>query len=91
MINKKCGNKFWNSNSCKCERKKVAYLLAEECEEMIDNKTLLIKKHSKSVLMKENNSVDSCKPFVASAILFLLVSVVLTGLFIYFYFNSIIQ
>ena len=44
LINKKCGNKFWNPNSCKCEyRKKAAYLLTEECEEIIDNKTLLIK------------------------------------------------
>ena len=44
LISKKCGNKFWNPNSCKCEyRKKEAHLLTQECEETIDNKTLLIK------------------------------------------------
>ena len=89
LIDKKCGNTFWNPYSCKCEyRIKVAHLLTEECEEIIDNKTLLIKKHNKTVLIKENNSVDSCKLFVASSILFLLVSLVLTGLFVYFYVNS---
>ena len=45
LINKKCGNKFWNTNSCKCEyRKKEAHLLTEECEEIIDNKTVSIEK-----------------------------------------------
>ena len=44
LINKKCGNKVWNPNSCKCEyRKKAAHLLAKECEEIIDNKTVPIK------------------------------------------------
>ena len=76
-------------------QEKGAHLLTEKCEEIIDNKTVSIKihnktvsikKHNKTVIsIKENNSSDSCKPFVASSILFLLVSVILTGLFIYFY------
>ena len=37
------------------------------------------------MLVKENNS---CKPYVASSILFLLTSATLTGLFIDFYVNS---
>ena len=54
FINKKCGNKFWNPNSCKCEyRKNPAHFLTEECEKIIDNKTLLIKKHNKTVLIKK--------------------------------------
>ena len=66
MINRISGDKYWNPNTCKCEyRKKVAYLLTEECELIIDNKTLLIKKHNKTVSIKENISIDSCKPFVA--------------------------
>ena len=95
LINKKCGNKFWNPNSCKCEyRKKAAHLLAEECEEIIDNKTVPAKKHNKTGSIKEhnkylNNSLDSCKPFVASSISFLLVSVVITGFLVHFYVNSL--
>ena len=86
LINKKCGNKFWNPNNCKCEyRKKAAHLLTKECEEIIDNKSLSIKKHNETVSIKENASTDSCKPFVASSILFLAVSIILIGLFIYFY------
>ena len=57
LINKKCGNKFWNPNTCKCEYR-AAYLLKKECEEIIDNKTLLINEHNKSVSIKESNSVD---------------------------------
>ena len=68
--------------------KKAAHLLTEEFEEIIDNKTLPVKKYNKSVSIKENTSLSSCKPFVASSILFLLVSVIIAGLFVYFYVNS---
>ena len=89
LINKKSGNKFWNPNSCKCEyRKKAAHLLTEECEEIIDNKTVPIKKYNKTVSVKNCNSYDPCKPYIVSSILSLLVSVIITGLFVYFYVNS---
>ena len=91
LINKKCGNNFvWNPNNCKCEyKKKAAHLSTEECEEIIDNKTLIVKKYNKTVLIKEeNNLVSSYKPFAASSILFLSISVTITGAFIYFYVNS---
>ena len=88
LINKKYGNKFWNPNSCKYEyRKKAAQLLTEECDETIDNKTVSVEKHNKTlpvkeynktVSIKENTSLSPCKPFFASSILFLLVSVVIT-------------
>ena len=85
LINKKCSNKFWNPNSCKCEyRKKSAHLLAKECEEIIDNKTLPIKKYNKTVSVKNSNSFGSCKSYIASSILFLSVSVIITGLSVYF-------
>ena len=42
------------------------------------------KKHNKTVLIKENDLVDSCKPFVASSILFLSVSVILINLCVSF-------
>ena len=63
LVNKKCGNKFWNPIGCKCEyRKKVAHLSAEECEKIIDNKTVPIKKYNKTVSVKNCNSFDPCKP-----------------------------
>ena len=37
LINKKCGNKFWNPNSCKCEHR--AAQLTEKCQEI--NKKVL--------------------------------------------------
>ena len=86
-----CQKFVWDPSNCNCEyEKKAVHLLTEECEEIIDNKTLSakenktvsIKKHN-----KENNSLDSCKPSVASSVLFLLVSVINTGLFIYFDVN----
>ena len=95
LVNKKCSNKFWNPDSCKCEYR--AAQLTQECEEIIDNKTVLIKenktisiKENKTVSITENKiiSVNNCKPFVASSILFLSVSVIVTGLFVYFYVKS---
>ena len=41
LINKKCSNKFWNPNGCKCEYR--AAQLTEKCKEIADNKTLSIK------------------------------------------------
>ena len=95
LINKKCDNNFvWNPSKSKCEyNKKAAHLLTEECEEIIDNKTLLIqenlsiKKYNKTVTIKGNTSLDSCKPFVASSVLLSSVSIIITGLFVYFYVN----
>ena len=83
LINKKCGNKFWNPSSCKWEFKEKAARLTEECEEVIDNETVSI---NKTITTKEK--IKSCKPFVVSSILFLLVSVTLTGVFIYCYISS---
>ena len=99
LVDKKCDNKFvWNPSNCKYEhKKKAAHLLTEECEEINDNKivpikkhnkTLLVRKYNKTVLIKENISLDSCKPFVALFVLFLLVSVIITGVLAYFYVNS---
>ena len=67
LKNKKCNDsRFnWNPNSCKCEYKKKGTLLVEECEEITDNKTVSVKKYNKTVPIKENSSLDSCKQFVA--------------------------
>ena len=58
--------------------KKLAALIeTEECDVETDDKTVtLIKK------------IKDCKPFVTSSILFLCVSIILTGIMIYFYLKS---
>ena len=74
---------FGNVVNCSCEFKKVAKLIVEkkECDVKIDgivqNKTItLIKK------------IESCKPFVASSILFVSDSIIFSGIMIYFCIKS---
>ena len=55
-------------------------MVEKECDEITDikqNKTVLITKY-----------VENCKPFVASSILFVSVSIILTGIVIYFHCKS---
>ena len=72
----------WNIVNYRCEFKKAAALITtKECDietnDFVQNKTInLIKK-------KEN-----CKTFVASSILFVCVSVISTGIMIYFCLKS---
>ena len=80
---------------CKC-RKNAAYSLAEECDkntdenEVIHNETLSIKEYNKSTNKNLNtlSSSDPYKPYVALSILFLMMSVTISGAFVYFYLNS---
>ena len=82
-VNVECdNNSFWNVVNCRCEFKKAAILIVEEeCDvetnDIIQNKTILIIK-----------KVENCKPFVASSILFVSVSVISTGVMVYFYCKS---
>ena len=59
--------------------KKIAKLTTEECEEIIDDTTTITQ--NKTIVIKE--LVENCKPFVASSISFVSVSVILTGIVIY--------
>ena len=54
IVHKKCNKTFaWNPSNCKCEyKKKATHLLPEECEEIIDNKTVSTEKHNKTLLVK---------------------------------------
>ena len=56
-------------------------MVEEECEEIVDDilndKTVSITKQ-----------IQNCKPFVASSILFVSVSIVVRGIMIYFYVKS---
>ena len=74
-------NSFWNVANCSCEHKKAAKLMVEEeCNEIVD-----IKQNKAISITKQ---VESCKPFVASSILFVSVTIILTGIMIYFYIKS---
>ena len=64
--------------------KKAAKLTAEECEEIIDDTTTITQ--NKTIVIKE--LVENCKPFLASSILFVSVSIIVTGIMIYFYVKS---
>ena len=72
----------WNASNCKCKLNKLAALIESEegdieTDNKIENKTvILIKK------------IQNCKPFVTSSILFVCVSIILTGLIIYFCLKS---
>ena len=64
--------------------KKAAKLTTEECEEITDATTTITQ--NKTIVIKE--LVENCKPVVASSILFVSVSVILTGIAVYFYVKS---
>ena len=55
----------------------VLVLLIDDTTTIIQNETILIKKH-----------VENCKPYVASSILFVSVSIILTGIIIHFCVKS---
>ena len=64
--------------------RKAAKLTTEEYEEIIDDTRTIAQ--NKTIVTKE--LVENCKPFVASSILFVSVSVTLTGIVVYFYVKS---
>ena len=72
----------WNVVNCRCEFKKAAALIAEEkydveTDDIVINKTI-------TLIIKEEN----CKPFVASSILSVCVSIISIGIRTYFCFKS---
>ena len=78
----------WNVNNCRCEMKKLAaFIETEEC----DVKTNNIRNISECKAFPENKTitlikkVKDCKPFIGVSVLFLCVSITLTGIMIYFY------
>ena len=61
--------------------KKLAALIEEECDVETDE----INKSKTVTLIKK---IENCKPFVTLSILFVCVSIILTGLMIYFCLKS---
>ena len=69
-------NSSWNVVNCRCEFKKAVKLLTtEDCYVEIDG-------------IVQNDKIKNCKPFVASSVLFVSVSIILTGIMIYFCIKS---
>ena len=94
--NKSCNiSEYLDYKNCKC-RKKVTYSLAEDCDEntdknkIIHKKILSIKEYNKSTNKDLNTSSSSapCKPCALLSILFLMISVTISGAFVCFYLNS---
>ena len=82
----------WNVNSYRCEMKKLAAFTVETEER--DVETDEIKNISKCKAFPENKTiilikkVKYCRPFIGVSILFLCVSITLTGVMIYIYLKS---
>ena len=77
----KCFNdSFFNVINCKCEMKKAAKLIKEQCEEIIDDINYVIQNKTVTLIKK----IENCKPFIGVSILFLYISIILTGMMIYF-------
>ena len=95
---KKCNISYsWNVDNCRCEMKKLIafieserFLETEECDVETDE----IKNVSECKAFPKNKTitlikkVKDCKPFIGVSILFLCVSIILTGIMIYFYLKS---
>ena len=82
---KKCFNdSFFNFINCKCEMRKAAALIVEKCEE-IDNDINYVIQNKTITLIKK---IENCKPFISVSILFLCISIISTGMMIYFCLKS---
>ena len=89
---KKCNIGYsWSVNNCRCEMKQLAALIeTEECDVETDE----IRNVSECKAFAENKTitfikkVTDCKPFIGVSILFICVSIILTGIMIYFYLKS---
>ena len=57
---------------------------------MTHNEILSMKEYNRSTNkdLNTSSSSDSCKPYVALSILFLMISVTISSAFVYFYLNS---
>ena len=55
-------------------------MVEEKCDEIVD-----IKQNKKVLITKQ---IENCKPFVVLSIIFVSVSIILTGIMIYFYVKS---
>ena len=70
-----------NVSSCKCEMKKLAALIeTDECDIETDKNKSVSENKTVTLIKREEN----CKPFVTASVLFLCVSVITTGIMIYF-------
>ena len=83
--NKSCNiAEYLDYKNCKC-RKNAAYSLVEKCEENIDKKeTLLIKEYK----ILNTSSSDFCRPYVVLFIVFLIITIIISSVFVSSYLYS---
>ena len=76
----------WNVINCICEMKKAAALIVEkECDVETNEKIeCKVFPKNKTIIKK----IEDCKPFATSSILFVCVSIIATGIMIYFCLKS---
>ena len=81
----KCANdSFFNVINCKCEMKKAAKLIVEKYEEVTNDINYVIQSKTQTLIKK----IENCQSFVSVSILFLCISIILTGMMIYFCLKS---
>ena len=81
----KCFNdSFFNVINCKCEMKKAAALIKEQCEEINNDNNYVIQNKAISLIKK----IENCKLFIGASILFLFISIILTEIMIHFCLKS---
>ena len=81
LVKEKCsGNYFFNVVNCTCKMKKKTAVLIEEYNIETSKKIDCFENKTVTTV----NKMENCKPFVISSILFVCVSVITTGIMIYF-------
>ena len=82
---KKCKIRYsWHVNNCRCEMKKLARLIDfEECD-VETNEKIEGLKNKTVVLIESERFPKNCKPFIGVSILFFCVTIILSGIMIYF-------
>ena len=101
LINKMACDKgyIWNPSNCACECDKLYYIaqyldykncvcrkslvdkLIEECINVIDNDTM----YNEALSVTSSNGCSSCKTYIILFSVFLSISVVISGVFVYFH------
>ena len=82
----KCSDdSYFNVINCSCEMEKAAKLIVEEkCKEINDDINYVIQNETITLIKK----IENCKLFIGVSILFLCISIILTGIMIYFCLKS---
>ena len=84
---------YLDYKNCKCRRKIVGELVEEYSENIDENEmiyeTLLVKECNKNISkILSTSSNNSCRPYVVLFIVFLIIGIIISSVFVYFYLYS---